>query len=137
MRMKAVSPVIATLLMIALAVSASIIVYVWSTSLLGSMMGSGGTQVKEQLSLEAYRWENPASLVVTLRNVGSNPVVVAGIYVNSVIQQGSAWAIPVGATLTTTIPVTGIYTIGQAYTLKVASADGAVFVFQVVCGQTG
>jgi flagellin-like protein len=51
---KAVSPVIATLLMIAIAVAAAILVYVWSMGLVGTLQGTGGQQTREQLIMEAY-----------------------------------------------------------------------------------
>ncbi|MEM2962583.1 MAG: archaellin/type IV pilin N-terminal domain-containing protein, partial [Candidatus Bathyarchaeia archaeon] len=51
---RAVSPVIATLLMIAIAVAAAILVYVWSMGLVGTLQGGGGKQTTEQIILEAY-----------------------------------------------------------------------------------
>jgi len=58
---KAISPVIATLLMIAIAVAASILVYVWSMGLVGSLQGTGGQQTREQLIMEAYVATNTTS----------------------------------------------------------------------------
>ncbi|HID16824.1 TPA: hypothetical protein EYP26_00870, partial [Candidatus Bathyarchaeota archaeon] len=51
---KAISPVIAVLLMIAIAVAAAILVYTWSMGLVGSLQGTGGQQTREQIVLEAY-----------------------------------------------------------------------------------
>ena len=48
---KGVSPVIAVLLMIAIAVAAAILVYVWSMGIIGTLTGGGGQQVKEQVIL--------------------------------------------------------------------------------------
>ena len=53
---RAVSAVIATLLLIAIAVAAAIIVYVFSIGLLGGLQTSGGQQVKQQVIMEAYDW---------------------------------------------------------------------------------
>ncbi len=55
---KAVSPIIATLLLIAIAVAAGIIVYVYVNSLAGGLTSGGGQQVSEQLSLDAYNYGN-------------------------------------------------------------------------------
>lgn len=51
-------------------------------------MGGGGSQVKEQLIMEAYNWVN-ASLTVTVRNVGSSAVTIAAIYVGGTSTRSS------------------------------------------------
>jgi len=135
---RAVSPVIATLLMIAIAVAASIIVYVWSIGLLGGLMGSGGSQTKEQLIMEAYNWATPATLVFTLRNVGSAPVTVASVYLGgNALTTGASTAIAIGSSQQFSLSVSGSYTPGAAYTLKVVSTTGGVFAFSVIDGSSG
>jgi flagellin-like protein len=134
---RAVSPVIATLLMIAIAVAASIIVYVWSIGLLGGLMGGGGSQVKEQLILEAYKWN--VTLTATLRNVGSSAVEIAAWYVGGNAQTGGfTGTVSVGGTISiTAFSLSGSYTAGVAYTLKVVSKTGGVFSFSVINGSSG
>ena len=51
---RAVDPIIATLLLIAIAVAAGIIVYVYVNSLAGGLTQSGGQQVSKQLSMDSY-----------------------------------------------------------------------------------
>ncbi len=135
---RAVSPVIATLLMIAIAVAASIIVYVWAIGLLGGLMGSGGSQVKEQLIMEAYNWSTAATVAFTLRNVGSSSVTVAAVYLGgSLISPTTlSTAIAIGGTSAFSYTVSG-YTAGAAYTLKVVSSTGGVFSFSVINGSAG
>ncbi len=136
---KAVSPVIATLLMIAIAVAASIIVYVWSIGLLGGLMGSGGTQVKQQLIMEAYNWSSATSLTFTLRNVGSSTVTVASVYLGgTALATGLSTVISIGATSPFSYSPSGSsYTGGAAYTLKVVSSSGGVFSYSVKNGSSG
>jgi flagellin-like protein len=136
---RAVSPVIATLLMIAIAVAASIIVYVWSIGLLGGLMGSGGSQTKEQLIMEAYNWVTPATLVFTLRNVGSAASTVTSVYLGGVaLTTGVTTAVGVGKSQLFSYGTTGgTYTTGAAYTLKIVSATGGVFAFSVIDGSSG
>jgi len=135
---KAVSPVIATLLMIAVAVAASVIVYVWSAGLLGTLMGGGGAQVKEQLIMEAYSWTG-SNLVLNLRNVGSTAVKVAAIYVGGqgVTAAGLPITVPVGSLWSVTVTAFGAMTPsdGTAYTVKVVSASGGVFSFTCTKGR--
>ncbi len=85
---RAISPIIATLLLIAIAVGAGIIVYVFVTGLAGTLTGSGGQQVTQQLQLQAYTF-NPipggstgTGQVVNffLKNVGSSSLTIANVY---------------------------------------------------------
>ncbi len=135
---RAVSPVIATLLMIAIAVAASVIVYVWSIGLLGGLMGGGGSQVRQQLIMEAYNWTNATSLAFTLRNVGSASATVSSVYLAGTLVSPTSLSQPmaIGATWTATYTVSG-YTAGAAYTLKVVSSSGGVFAFSVTNGHSG
>jgi hypothetical protein len=125
--------------MIAIAVAASIIVYVWSIGLLGGLMGSGGSQTKEQLIMEAYSWTTAATLTFTLRNVGSAPVTVAAVYLGGtqVLTPGSAVAIGTSMAFTASSLSSSAYTPGAAYTLKVVSTTGGVFAFSVIDGSSG
>jgi flagellin-like protein len=133
MSKKAVSPVIATLLMIAIAVAASIIVYVWSMGLLGGLMQSGGgSQTAEQLILEAYNGQTG----LVLRNVGTRDINVTACYLDgtsdttacpasgTVVGQGKALDFTLAAT-----PSAG------SHVLKFVSRDGGVFTFSIVGGQ--
>ncbi len=137
---RAVSPVIATLLMIAVAVAASVIVYVWSIGLLGGLMGGGGSQVKQQVIMEAYNWSNSTSLTFTLRNVGSSSVTVSAVYLSGTLISSTSLSqvIAIGNTWTPAA-FTGLsgYTAGAAYSLKVVSSTGGVFAFSVLSGRSG
>lgn len=134
---KAVSPVIATLLMIAVAVAASVIVYVWSAGLLGTLMGGGGSQVKEQLIVEAYSWPSPGStLTLYLRNTGSSAVNVEKVYVGGTAGGVTATDIPVGTS--TSLTVNGVSGVaGTAYTVKIVTKTGGVFSFSCIYGSSG
>ena len=137
---KAVSPVIATLLMIAVAVAASVIVYVWSAGLLGTLMGGGGSQVKEQLIVEAYSWPAAGTFTLNLRNTGSSSVIVDKIYVGgtsgtvggtTTINPGESQAITVTA-------LTGLsLVLGTAYTVKIVTKTGGVFSYSCIYGSSG
>ena len=134
---KAVSPVIATLLMIAVAVAASVIVYVWSAGLLGTLMGGGGAQVKEQLIVEAYNWNNPASLILNIRNVGSASVTIDKVYIagEQKIPTGTL-DIPVGGVQAITVATSGA-SYGVAFSIKVVTKTGGVFSFSAIQGSSG
>lgn len=89
---RAISPIIAALLLIAIAVSAGIIVYVFTTGLSGTLTGGGGQQVTQQLQLQAYTF-NPlpggstgTGKIVNffLKNVGSSSLTISNIYFDGI-----------------------------------------------------
>jgi len=135
---KAVSPVIATLLMIAVAVAASVIVYVWSAGLLGTLMGGGGAQVKEQLVVEAYDWVATGTLKLYVRNVGASDVEVAAIYVGGKADTSATGLITVKQSTSFTPSLSGLTPVpGTAYVVKVVTKTGGVFSFSCICGTAG
>ena len=133
---KAVSPVIATLLMIAVAVAASVIVYVWSAGLLGTLMGGGGAQVKEQVIMEAYDWAATATLKLYVRNVGSSAVKIVAVYVGGTL---STVSVDLAVKAATSISPANLGTVasGTAYTIKVVTETGGVFSFSCIAGSSG
>ncbi|MEM3517104.1 MAG: archaellin/type IV pilin N-terminal domain-containing protein [Candidatus Bathyarchaeia archaeon] len=138
---KAVSPVIATLLMIAIAVAASILVYVWSMGLVGSLQGTGGEQTKEQLIMEAYVATSNTSWTLYIRNVGPTTSRVAAVYVEgySASFSPATFTLTPGqsGTLTVTVPSGPILNPGAAYTVKIVTTSGAVFSYSVIYGRSG
>jgi len=156
---KAVDPIIATLLLIAIAVAAGIIVYVYVNSLAGGLTQGGGQQVSDQLQLDAYNYVagGSGSLTITVRNVGSSSVQVNSIFfdgtlagtINSVAGStctATSTSSPYGTcapsqTLTikmTTNPV-GVQAAAAStsHTIKILTATGGTATFTVVAGRTG
>ena len=68
----AVSPVIATLLLIAIAVAAAIIVYAFVTGLIGGLTSSGASLVVVSGTLTVPSGSGAGTLVVTITNKASN-----------------------------------------------------------------
>jgi flagellin-like protein len=143
---RAVSAVIATLLLIAIAVAAAIVVYVFSMGLLGGLQTSGGQQVRQQVIMEAYNWANIANPVtLTLRNVGPAQVQFADWFINGVsvtpagacITGGTpAGTLAVGASCLVSLTAPAGTTSGTSYTIKIVSVDGAVFTFSAIAGSS-
>lgn len=136
-RKKALSPVIAMLLMVATAVAASIITSVWSMGLLGGLMSTGGSQTKEQLIMESYDWRISSSMRIVVRNVGTMSVAIAAVYVDGVTPSNgfAPSTLTVGNAISYTLSVTATYTSGASCILKVVSETGGTFVFSIVAGK--
>ena len=142
---RAVSNIIAALLLIAIAVAAAVLLYVFSIGLLGSLGSSGGQQTKEQVIMEAYSWPSGCTgpIVLTLRNVGPATVDLgtaaghADFFVNGLLASGSGGATSVapGASTTVTLPVPSFSCVsGAAYPLKIVTPTGGVFSYLVIAG---
>jgi flagellin-like protein len=143
---RGVSTIIAALLLIAIAVAAGVLLYVFSIGLMGSLQGTGGQQTKDQVIMEAYSWTTvPTPLLLNLRNTGASTVnlVSANYYVNG-IQQAAPTYSGAGCTAATftpgmacvaTVPISGFTpTAGVAYVLKIGLADGGVMSYSAVAG---
>ncbi len=132
---KAVNPVIATLLMIAIAVAAGILVYVWSMGLVGTLQAGGGEQTKEQVMMEAYDWTTTSTLILHMRNVGTTQIDIAEIYVEG-NAQGQTATIAIDGTADLTCGALGFTPVsGRSYSIKVVTSTGAVFSFSAICGR--
>jgi flagellin-like protein len=136
---KAISPVIATLLMIAIAVAASILVYVWSMGLVGSLQGTGGQQTREQLIMEAYNAASTAQnqiWTLYMRNVGPTKVAVAAVYIEGTSANFVPFSLDPGSSgiLSVSLPIN--VKPGAAYTVKVVTVSGAVFSYSVIAGRS-
>jgi flagellin-like protein len=158
---KAVSPIIATLLLIAIAVAAGIIVYVFVNSISGNLTQQGGQQVSEQISMDAYTFPSAGTApVMTLRNVGSSAVSIGQIYFDGTLCQATTFLCSFTTITTTggcttavanTVPVvcgTGTYTsitlalstaqtVGTSHLIRCVTSDGGTFTFTVIAGRSG
>jgi flagellin-like protein len=150
---RGVSVIIAALLLIAIAVAAAVLLYVFSIGLMGSLSSSGGSQTKDQLIMAAYNWSNTNTLFLYLQNVGAstlNLVPTAGASAPSYFVAGvlvtanpgttspcSKAQLPGTPACSMTLTNLPSVTQGAAYAIKVVTPDGGVFSYSAVAGQTG
>ena len=84
MNKKGVSPVIATLLLIVIAVAAAVVTY---TFVMGFVGTSTASTLQGQLTYDAYKVEGTtgdANITIYLRNIGGKAVTVNAVYVAGV-----------------------------------------------------
>jgi flagellin-like protein len=72
---KALSPIFAVLILIAIAVIAGIIVYMYTSGYLGTMMG-GGTAGQEKVAIQAVECPNNSTLYAWSKSTGGGDVVI-------------------------------------------------------------
>ncbi|HUI01439.1 MAG TPA: archaellin/type IV pilin N-terminal domain-containing protein [Nitrososphaerales archaeon] len=97
-RRRAISPIIATLLLIAIAVAAGIILYVFVNGFAGGLTSGGGGQTTERLQMQSYNFVlSPGAcacaqqiLQIFLLNSGSGATTLSAVYFDGVLQTFAA-----------------------------------------------
>ena len=123
---KAVSPVIATLLLILIAVAAAVLVYVWVTGYASSVTSTGTPELHEEIKIDAVSY-NGTTLTVYVRNIGDTSVLVDHIYViatnNTVIAAAEVTlSLDPGSVESTSFEVT--LQPGVTYIVKAVTSNG-------------
>jgi flagellin-like protein len=123
---KALSPVVAAIILIAVTVAVSIAVAAWMGALTFTFMQT------EEMSFTNYEWgANNANCQIEVKNTGSSDLSIAEVRVNDVIAADDGITTPhtlaPGATVSLTITRTGNYTSGVKYEFKVITAKGNTF----------
>ena len=76
---KAISPILATLLLIVIAVAAIVVTYAWVMT----YMTSTGTQAGIMLREDAVSWSNSSSIIIYVRNVGTADATIDAVYIGT------------------------------------------------------
>ena len=118
---KAISPVLAVLLMIAVAVAAALITYAWVMTYLESTTSRAGHAI--QIQSVAF---TPTSATVYAQNVGDGTIILSNAYEDGFLDDDATFT--PSATLqegeTCQVGLTGIYDSGVEYKFKVVCEDG-------------
>lgn len=94
---RGISPILATLLLIVIAVAAIVVTYAW----IMTYMSSAGHQAGVQLTLDTVSWPNSTTIKLYIRNVGTSDAVIDAVYIGTsatdLTQVGGNLNIPVAA----------------------------------------
>jgi len=77
---KGINTILAALLMVVIVVVASVMVYAWSTGLLGTLLVQPQTG-KEAMNMDSYSFGNSTQLTMYLRNSGTASISLQSYYV--------------------------------------------------------
>jgi flagellin-like protein len=129
MKRAGVSPVIATLLLIVIAVAAAVLAYIWIIGYQGTLTQQASTaQLQERIKIEAVQYTD-GNLTVYVRNIGDVKVNVTALYVydpSGTILQAKTDAniinLTPGSINFDSISVT--LTSGTTYTVKAVTSKG-------------
>jgi len=129
---KAISPILATLLLIVIAVSAIVITYAWVTTFLTGTTGGAGVF----LDYDSVYWNStsPKSIVIYVRNEGTSDAVIDAVYIGTsstnLVKQTSVTYDPPSKIAyadggTVTVTVTKEWDVDTTYHFKIAPEVGA------------
>jgi len=146
-QLKAVSPIIATLLLIFIAIVAALITYAWVTGYIG--IATTGVQITPQdriviASAKITGKSNMIIINVTVQNIGQTSVSVTGVFLYNATTNAEIGSAIGSALQTTTIPSGGIVRVnatisgtvksGSSYIVKVITANGGEASYVAVAG---
>ena len=122
---KALSPVVASIILIAVTVAVSIAVAAWMGALSFNFMNT------EQVSITHADFSTAGSLVLDLANSGSSDVIISTASINGAPQTITPVTL-YGNTPTTPITLVLDATPGYTYTVKLSSQKGNSFTYTAV-----
>jgi flagellin-like protein len=115
---RAISPVIATLLMIAIAVVASLVVYAWVTG----YIGGSTTKAGKAIQIPSFALDDSGKLHVYVQNVGQGTTQLSAVYVNDALVSSPNDEILEGNTAE--LVINGPYSENAKLNIKVTTTDG-------------
>ena len=147
---KGIQTILAALLMVVIVVVASVMVYTWSTGLLGTLLATPPPR-EGPLAADSFAFASATNVTIYIRNSGTGNVTLAAYYVTD--SSGNTWqllswsgpTIAPNTAKATNIPIstscpscqyTGTgsgytFTAGYSYTVKVLTARNNPFTFTV------
>jgi archaeal type IV pilus assembly protein PilA len=130
---KAISPIFATLILIAIAVIAGVVVYMFTSGTLATMTG-GGTVAQEHVAIQGASVTSSTTIAVYAQYMdGGSAIAINGAVIRDATgtsQVGTCSAsLPVSGALTTVTVTAGTaLTSGHTYTVTLTSSKGGSFV---------
>jgi flagellin-like protein len=121
---KALSPVIASIILIAVTVAVSLAVATWMGSL------TIGLMVTEQLQITSVGFPSGGTVTVALKNLGTNPITITAVHINNGENLLSS-SVTLPANGDTTQSVSYDWATGNSYQAEIMTAKGNKFMYNV------
>jgi flagellin-like protein len=127
---KAISPILATLLLIVIAVAAIVVTYAWIMTYMGTTTSQAGVLLRKDTDRCLWKTGN---VTIYLRNIGTSDAEIDKVYINSQPQTGVSYnpstkiVAKNGGTIT--ITVTFSWTSGTAYHFTISPKQGEALNF--------
>lgn len=125
---RAISPILATLLLVVIAVAAIVVTYAWVMTYMTNLGKQAGVRMYE-VGVNFYNVSGVEKIDVDMGNSGTSDTQIIGLYVgtsSSYRQNENITALPLLASNTQTITVNYNWTVGTSYYFQVVSSSGQV-----------
>jgi len=119
---KALSPVVAAIILIAVTVAVSIAVAAWMGALTFSFMA--GT---EQGRISYVTWPSANTIYITVDNQGTSAMTLKRAYVNNAIKTSNCTDVSINAGESKVFSITYTWTAGQTYDITVETSKNNKF----------
>lgn len=151
---RAISNVIAVMLLLLIAVTGTAIFYVYASGIFGLLQGAQPQQsYMEHIALEYYNWTASSNflLQIRIRNVGSANILIKDIFISGTNVTRITWgqgndtcqtaflSLPIRSSCLVIItpPSSLTFQSGVAYSVSFVSSTGGKTTFSPIYGQTG
>jgi flagellin-like protein len=135
---KAISPILATLLLIVIAVAAIVVTYAWIMTYMTSQTGQAGVF----LAHDNTSWPNSTTIVLYVRNTGTSDATIDAVYVGTsstnLVKQttlsfdpSTKVVVSNGGVITITVSLSSPWSSGTRYYFRVSPKVGASLTFDV------
>jgi hypothetical protein len=137
------------MLLIVITVAAAVLMYAYTSGLMGRLQGAAVHQpYLEQVEVDYYDWTTITNgqfspLKITVRNVGVATAVMSDFFISGTKVSGVQFDTncPQGSIIVKTSCVVILLvgftaTAGYAYSVRIATQDGAVFAYSCIAGQS-
>jgi len=127
---KALSPVVASIILIAVTVAVSIAVAAWMGALVVGQMQT------EELKITSMTFTDATHASVVVHNFGTNGVTLTGAWINNAEISSPGYApdstVEANTDVTITLTYADVFVSGGNYQVRVSTAQGNVFMYNAV-----
>lgn len=125
---KALSPVVAAIILIAVTVAVSIAVAAWMGALTFTFMKT------EELKVQGHTWTDGTSITLTVKNSGTSPLTLSEARVNDIANTGATFTpATLDPGLTSQVVISQTYVSGTKYEFAVITATGNKYTYVATC----
>jgi flagellin-like protein len=138
---KAISPILATLLLIVIAVAAIVVTYAWITTYMGNAANQAGF-IPYKANVNFFTDDGTKKIAIDMGNSGTASGQILQVYIGTSATTAQsqtttpATPIPIPAGSIASFNVTYTWTAGATYYFKVVPNSGAAYSFQEQAPQT-
>jgi len=127
---RGISPVVATVLLVMIAISAGVLLYIWLQSYTQTALGSKPIPV-ELIRIVSVDYKKNSKLTIYVRNLGSTPVEIHKVYIyksDGTLVQSKDVSVAIGPNNEKTFTVDNVQLAPGVYYVKVVTTNGNIAV---------